>query len=97
MKKLAILGSAIAFFLLSNVATHAKTMSQSTQNQKTDTELLSKESTNKPQSEQEQKTDTEQETESTDKPQSEQKQNSTNTEQDTESTDKPQSTSNGGY
>jgi hypothetical protein len=71
MKKLAILGSAIAFFLLSNVATHSKAMAQYTQKQKTNTEQVA-EDTNKPESEQEQNsTDKEQETEdSTNKPES---------------------------
>lgn len=72
MKKLAILSSAIAFLLLGNIATFAKTMSQFTQKQTTDTEQVTEDSTKKSQSEQEQNpVDTEQETDSsTNKPQS---------------------------
>ncbi|TWH55289.1 hypothetical protein [Dulcicalothrix desertica] len=72
MKKLAILGSAVAFLLLSNIANYAKTTSQSTQQNKTDTEQVAEDSTNKSEPEQEQNpVDTQQETDSsTNKPES---------------------------
>lgn len=69
MKKLTILSSMIAFLLLSSVATYARTMSQSTQNNSNDTEQVT-ESTDKAESEQQNSTDTEETDSSTNKPES---------------------------